>query len=100
MALVNEKVSTSSGGAAPQGPVSVHVESGNYAVMYTVPAGRKFSGFFSYTSASYTELARINDVGIYARTDNFQPMVEMVAGDVFKAGSSTTLLHGVERDDT
>jgi len=93
----NVGASTVSGPAAPK---QISANASSYQNMYTVPPGRKFTGYAYSSSSSFTEHGRINGEGLYwnGSYHSGNAPVLMAAGATFTSGGSNSYLHGIEED--
>lgn len=105
MSLVpDSSSSSSSGGTAAQPDKTIFLEANANTIIYTVPAGRKFVGYFntSYggnTSAMQIQPASGSVVG-YQFGHQYNPAypITLFAGDAVKAWSYAGTIIGVESD--
>lgn len=66
------------------------------AILYTVPAGRMFTGLFTATA---TTVATVNNVSLPNYINNVLREIDLGPGAVVRnGGASGVILHGIERD--
>ena len=71
-------------------------------LLYTVPAGRKFSGYATGATASLSQLIAINGTAtinqVQANPNTYPLPVYLNAGDTVHSGQATACLFGIESD--
>lgn len=98
MGLVNNAGSATASG--PAKPKHISKNASGYTAMYTVPAGRKFTGYAYSSTTSFTQHASINGEGLYWNGTYHSGNSPVIMGEnaVFSAGANNTYLHGIEED--
>jgi hypothetical protein len=78
----------------------INLQASGNAVMYTVPTGRKFVGFFNVHLTGWTSALKINSKEFkFGGTDTGgQYKLELVAGDIVATWLQTGSLFGIESD--